>query len=270
MVQLRSSTDKDDNLRRAEALVRSAASEGAELTVLPEKFNLLGSRDDMVAGAEPIDGRTASWAAGLAAELGTAVVAGSFLEKADDGSFFNTSLLFDSSGELVATYRKIHMFDVEVGGMSYRESELETAGSEIVVADLDGTRIGMAICYDLRFPELFRILALKGAQLVVLPAAFTHFTGKDHWELLVRTRAVEDQVFMVAADQVGKVPPNHTLYGHSIVVDPWGKILAEAADGDSFAVADLNFNELERIRKELPALANRQPTAYEWPQGPVA
>ena len=161
------------------------------------------------------------------------------------------------------------MFDVEVGGIVYRESDMEAPGDEIVLADAGGLCLGLAICYDLRFPELFRILAVQGARAIALPAAFTLHTGKDHWEVLVRARAIEDQVFMIAAGQIGKHPPDHESYGRSTIVDPWGIPLAIAPDAECFIVADLDLDAQQRVREKLPSLANRKPEAYRWPE-PVA
>jgi predicted amidohydrolase len=266
VVQLNSNEDKDRNLRAADALVRGAAGDGAELIVLPEKFNLLGTTEQMVAGAEPLEGGTLGWAGALAAELGVWIVAGSIVERLEDeDKLRNTSALVGPDGGIKAVYRKIHMFDVEVAGVTYRESDSEAGGDEIVVANAADMPLGMAICYDLRFPEVFRILTLRGARAVALPAAFTLHTGKDHWEVLVRARAIENQVFMVAAGQIGKHPPDHESYGRSMMVDPWGVTLAVAPDEECYIVADLDVGVQERIREKLPALANRRPEAYRWP-----
>jgi predicted amidohydrolase len=266
-VQLNSTDDRDRNLATAERLVRGAAADGAELVVLPEKFNVLGGPEHLRAGAEPLGGPTLGWARSLAGELRVWLVAGSICERVEgDDKLRNTSALVDPEGELAAVYRKIHMFDVEVGGISYRESDTEAPGDEIVVADAGDLPLGLAVCYDLRFPEVFRILAVRGARVVALPAAFTLHTGKDHWEVLVRARAIEDQVFMVAAGQIGVHPPHHESYGRSMIVDPWGVTLAVAPDSECFVSADLDLEAQERIREKLPSLANRRPEAYRWPE----
>jgi deaminated glutathione amidase len=265
-VQLNSNEDKDRNLEVADSLVRAAAADGAELIVLPEKFNLLGAAEDMLEGAEPLDGETLRWASSLAGELGVWIVAGSIVERLEgEERLRNTSALLNPDGEIEAVYRKIHMFDVEVAGITYRESETEAPGEEIVVAQAGGLPLGMAICYDLRFPEVFRILALRGARAIVLPSAFTLHTGKDHWEVLVRARAIENQVYMVAAGQIGKHPPDKESYGRSMIVDPWGVPVAVAQDAECYVVADLDLELQERIREKLPSLANRRPAAYRWP-----
>ena len=265
-VQLNSNGEKTRNLEVAGSLLREAAADGAELIVLPEKFNVLGSPDDLRAGAEPVPGPTTDWAAALSLELGVWLVAGSIVERVEgDDKLRNTSVLIAPDGEIRATYRKIHMFDVEVGGVVYRESDAEAPGDEVVVADVDGMELGMAVCYDLRFPEVFRIMAVRGARAFSLPAAFTVPTGRAHWEVLLRARAIENQAFVIAAGQIGKHPPDHESYGHSMIVDPWGAVLAEAPDEECFVAADLDLDAQREVREKLPSLANRQPQAYRWP-----
>ena len=266
-VQLSSTPDRDRNLEAADRLVRAAASAGAELVVLPEKWPVLGTPEQTAAGAEPLDGAALSWARGVARELGIDLVAGSIAERvegAERGA--NTSVHVGPDGEDRATYRKIHMFDVEVGGRAYRESEHEAPGDEPVTSALaNGEGLGLTICYDLRFPELFRILAIRGATVITVPAAFTETTTRDHWEVLLRARAIEDQCFVVAANQVGEPAPGIRTGGRSTIVDPWGIVLATAPDAETFIVADLDFERLRGIRTKLPSLANRQAAAYRWP-----
>jgi predicted amidohydrolase len=177
----------------------------------------------------------------------------------------NTSVVFDPDGALVAAYRKIHLFDVEVGGLVYRESEAEEPGDEAVLAEVEGWAIGLTVCYDVRFPELYRILALEGAELVTVPAHFTLHTGKDHWHVLLRARAIENQLYVVAAAQVGEPMRGRPSYGRSLIADPWGTVLAEAPDEETVISAELDRARLVRIRAALPSLANRQPSAYHWP-----
>jgi predicted amidohydrolase len=174
--------------------------------------------------------------------------------------------MFGPGGERLATYRKIHMFDVDVGDVSYRESETEQAGDRTEVGDANGTKVGLTICYDLRFPELYRSLALEGARVITVPSAFTERTGRDHWEVLIRARAIEDQVFMVAAGQIGFAPPHYRSYGRSMIVDPWGVVLAQAADTECFVTAELDFAAQDDIRERLPSLRHRRPEAYRWPE----
>ena len=266
-VQLNSNGDKERNLAAAARLVRAAAADGAEFVALPEKWNLLAGGADLLAGAERLDGPSLTAARGWARELGVHLLAGSISERPEEGGKpFNTSVLIGPEGEDVAVYRKIHMFDVDAGGVSYRESEHEEPGSEPVVAPLGDLNLGMSVCYDLRFPELFRILALRGAHLVAVPSAFTLATGRDHWEVLLRARAIEDQVFVIAPNQAGEAPPHFSSFGRSAIIDPWGVVLATAPDGEGFAAAELDLPAQERVRESLPSLANRRPGAYRWPQ----
>jgi deaminated glutathione amidase len=266
VVQLNSTNDKARNLATAERLVRAAAAEGAELVALPEKWNLLAGGEQLVAGAEPLDGPSLNAARRWARELGINLLAGSVAERGPEGQAFNTSVLIGRDGDDLATYRKIHMFDVDVGGVAYRESEHEEAGKEIVTAALAEATVGLSVCYDLRFPELYRILAVRGARLLTVPSAFTFATGRDHWEVLLRARAIENQSFVLAPNQVGEAPPHFSSYGHSMIVDPWGKILATAPDQECFVAAELDFAAQERVRESLPSLANRRPRVYVWPQ----
>jgi deaminated glutathione amidase len=266
-VQLNSNGDKGRNLAAAERLVRESAAGGAEFVALPEKWNLLAGGEELVAGAEPLDGPSLTAARGWARELGIHLLAGSISERGAEGEkASNTSVMIGPEGEDLAVYRKIHMFDVEAGGVSYRESEHEQPGTELVTAPVGELILGMTVCYDLRFPELFRILALRGARVVAVPSAFTLATGRDHWEVLLRARAIEDQVFVVAPNQSGEAPPHYSSFGRSMIVDPWGVVLATAPDGEGFVVADLDFAAQDRVRESLPSLANRQPGAYLWPQ----
>ncbi|MGN6258592.1 MAG: carbon-nitrogen hydrolase family protein [Solirubrobacterales bacterium] len=266
-VQLNSNGDKERNLAAAERLVRAAAGEGAEFVALPEKWNLLACGEELVAGAEPLDGPSLSAARGWARDLGIHLLAGSISERGENGEkASNTSVLIGPDGEDVAVYRKIHMFDVDAGGVSYRESAHERPGTEVVVAPVGDLTLGMTVCYDLRFPELFRILALRGARVIAVPSAFTLATGRDHWEVLLRARAIEDQVFVVAPNQVGEAPPHYSSFGRSMIVDSWGVVLATAPDGEGFVAAELDFAEQDRVREALPSLANRRPGAYRWPQ----
>ena len=266
-VQLDSTPHKADNLERAERLVARAASTGADLVLLPEKWNAIGSTETLVANAEPLDGgETVAAMAEWAVRHGITLVGGSITERREGREkLSNTCCLFDPAGELVAVYRKIHMFDVDVGGHRYRESDAEEPGDETVVCEVEGWRLGLSVCYDLRFPELYRILAVEGAEVVTVPAAFTLYTGKDHWELLLRARAVENQCFVVAANVWGTIEGGKATYGRSLIVDPWGVVIATASDEDTVVSAELERALLERIRRELPSLANRRPAAYRWP-----
>jgi predicted amidohydrolase len=269
-VQLESTNDTDRNLEVADRLTRAAAGDGAELVVLPERLDLRGSAQDYAAGAETLeDGRAIDWARRTAAELGIDLVAGSIAERRDGHErVANTSVHVGPDGELKAVYRKIHMFDVEVGGVEYRESEHSEPADEIVLSETaQGLGLGLTICYDLRFPELYRILALRGARIVTVPANFTRVTGQAHWEVLLRARAIENQVFVVAPGQ-GRIPgPEGDSYGNSMIVDPWGEVLARAGgEGETFVAADLDLDRQDEIREKLPSLANRVAGAYRWPE----
>ena len=266
-VQMTSRADKAANLETAERLVAQAAATGADVVVLPEKWNGIGNAAFYHSSAEPLDGSESVAAmARWARTHGITLVGGSIVEAREGREKrSNTSLVFDSDGEIVATYRKIHLFDVEVGGVVYRESESEEPGEEAVVAEAEDWRIGLSVCYDVRFPELYRILALEGAQVVTVPAHFTTPTGKDHWHVLLRARAIENQLYVVAAAQTGETLPGKPAYGRSLIVDPWGVVLAQAPDEETVISAELDSAHLEHIRAKLPSLANRQAHAYRWP-----
>jgi predicted amidohydrolase len=262
-----SRADKAANLEAAERLVAQAASTGADVVVLPEKWNAIGNAEVLHAAAEPLDGgESVSAMSDWARRHGIALVGGSITEqRAGREKLSNTSLVFDSEGSIVATYRKIHLFDVEVGGVRYWESEAEEPGEDPVVAQLEDWGVGLSVCYDVRFPELYRILALEGAEAVTVPAHFTTPTGKDHWHVLLRARAIENQCYVLAAAQVGETLPGKPAYGRSLIADPWGIVLAQAPDEPTVIAAELDRARLQDIRTKLPSLANRQPAAYRWP-----
>jgi predicted amidohydrolase len=263
-VQLNSTEDSDLNLEKADRLVREAASRGAQLVVLPEKWTVLGTGDQMAAGAETLDGRSVSWARQTARELGIDLVAGSIVERVPgQPKLSNTSVHVGPDGEVRGVYRKLHMFDVEVDGVRYAESEHEQPGDRIVVSELaDGTPLGMSVCYDVRFPELYRRLAVDGALVLSVPSAFTLATTRDHWEVLLRARAIENACFVIAPNQIGSHPPGHRSGGRSLIVDPWGLVLATAPDGEAAIVADLELSFLRDVRSRLPALAHRRTDVY--------
>jgi predicted amidohydrolase len=268
-IQLDSTADRGRNLQQAERLIRAAAEDGATLVALPEHFDLRGEDDDYARGAEPLDGPTIERVRELARELDVDLVAGSIAERrAGRDKVSNASVHIGPDGEIHAVYRKIHLFDVTVAEVEYRESDSGEPGDAAVLSEAaDGTKIGLSVCYDVRFPELYRILALQGALVVIVPANFTRVTGEAHWEVLLRARAVENQLFVVAPAQAGEYPPGKPAYGNSMVIDPWGEVLARApADGETFVAADLDFDRLGEVRERLPSLANRVPGAYRWPQ----
>jgi len=262
-----SRADKAANLEKAERLVAQGAASGADVVVLPEKWNAIGDPETLHAAAEPLEGgESVDALRGWARGHGIAIVGGSIVEVHEAGGrHFNTSIVVDAQGEITAVYRKIHLFDVEAGGVIYRESDSAEPGDEPVVAEIEGWPVGLTVCYDVRFPELYRILALEGAQLFTVPAHFTLYTGKDHWELLLRARAVENQCYVAAAAQVGETTPGKLSFGRSSIVDPWGVVLAQAPDEETVIAAELDRARLDDVRRRFPSLASRRPEAYRWP-----
>jgi predicted amidohydrolase len=263
-VQMSAGPDKETNLSEAAALIAQCAEAGAELVALPEVFAWRGPQDREPEIAEPLSGAIGTRMAELARKLGIWIVAGSILEPSEDGTktnrCYNTTALFGPRGDMLASYRKIHLFDVDVEGrVAVRESRTRAPGATTCVVDTELGRVGLAICYDLRFPELFRALAAEGAEVVVLPSAFTAPTGRAHWHTLVRARAIENQCFVIAPNQFGASALGFENYGHSLIVDPWGEVLADAGPGGPLAItAKLDATTLTRVRAELPALSHRR------------
>ncbi len=271
-VQLNTRGDVAANQSGALALVEAAAADGARLVALPETWAYKGGREGIHASAEAVDGPSNAALAQLAERLGIFVLAGSIYEPSPNpGRVYNTSALFGPDGGLRAVYRKIHLFDVTAGTTVYRESDDVMPGAELITAEVDlgsatsasPVTLGLTICYDLRFPELYRGLALRGAQILCVPSAFTAFTGAAHWEVLLRARAVENGCFVIAPGQVGEHLPGRECFGHSMIVDPWGTVLAEVQDGVGFCVADLDLGRVAEVRAQIPSLQNRRPDAYD-------
>jgi len=258
--QMCSTADRARNLDTAVRLVNEAADLGARLVGLPENFAFMGPEEQRQAGAETLEGPSLSVLREVARRRRLFVLAGSIAEKVDvPGKTANTSALIADDGSLVAAYRKIHLFDVNIpDGARYAESEVVVPGAAAVVAPTALGRIGLTICYDLRFPELYRKLSSLGAQILTIPAAFTLFTGKDHWEVLVRARAIENLAYVVAPAQVGRHSANRQTFGNAMVVDPWGVVLARCADGEGVCLAPFSRARLEQVRQELPALKHRK------------
>ncbi|SEL47619.1 Predicted amidohydrolase [Stigmatella aurantiaca] len=258
--QMVSTADKAHNLEVATRLVRQAAKLGARLVGLPENFSWMGSESERASAAESLEGPTLGRMAELARELRVTVLAGSLLETgAPGGRLYNTSVLFGPQGERLAVYRKMHLFDVEVGdGATYHESAAVAPGTEVVAATTDVGRLGLSVCYDLRFPELYRRLSRDGATLLAVPAAFTLMTGKDHWEVLLRARAIENQCYVLAPAQGGRHSDKRITYGHAMVVDPWGLVTARASEGEGLALAPVDAELQQRIRRNLPCLEHRR------------
>ncbi len=263
-IQMSSTPNKEENLQVGERLIRAAASAGADLVALPEFWTCHGLEEVYRDNAEPIPGPTTHFLGGLARELGIYLLGGSILEGGPSSTkLHNTSTFFRPDGEMTAVYRKVHLFDVELPDGEYLESETIAPGDEIVTAKAGAATLGLTVCYDVRFPELYRSLALRGAQVLTVPAAFTLQTGKDHWQLLLRARAVENQAFVVAPAQWGQQADGRWTYGRAMVVDPWGTVLAQCPDRDGLALAVMDLAFLDRLREEFPALKNRRPEAYE-------
>ncbi len=254
LAQMNSRDNKEANLAAAEKSITALAAKGAELVMLPEHFNFLGPEARRRENAEPIDqSPSLDRMCNLAVKLNVHVHIGSYLER-DGSSFFNTGVVFAPSGQQIARYRKIHLFDVEIpGGKCYRESDTISPGNEVVTFTIGDFKFGMATCYDLRFPELFRRLHALGTDVILLPAAFTLQTGRDHWELLLRARAVENLCWLAAAGQCGPAPPDHLTFGRSMVINPWGLVVCQAPDGTATITAQLDRRTMEEIRTRFPA-----------------
>ncbi len=267
-VQLNSQDDKAANIAAAEEGISRAAELGARLVVLPELWTYLGPAEANRRNAEPIPGPVSELLAALANRYSLVLHGGSIFELPPGGAGephpYNTSLLFGPDGQLLTTYRKLHLFDAapDQSAAPYRESATVAAGGAIVSAEVDGLKLGLATCYDLRFPELFRALALQGAEILLLPAAFTLETGRDHWEPLIRARAIENGCYFIAAGQVGPYPPQRMTYGRSMIVDPWGTILAQAPDEPTVVVSEIDLDRVKDIRRRIPSLANRRGDIY--------
>lgn len=263
VVQLTSGGDLEGNLNRAVELVADAARRGAELAVLPENFALLADNERAkfdVAEHIPGDGPILSAMRQAARQHGIALVLGGMPERGPTPSHvYNTAVYVDAQGEVKAAYRKLHLFDVAIpDGAEYRESATVAPGREPVVAETPWGGLGLSVCYDVRFPELYRALALKGARMLAIPAAFTLHTGRDHWHVLMRARAIENQAFVLAAAQFGRHNARRVTYGHALIVDPWGHVLAEMGDREGVAVAELDFAYQDKVRRELPCLTHRR------------
>jgi len=262
-IQLNSGEDRAANVTDAAELVEQAAAAGARLIVLPETWTYKGRQKGFAKAAEAVDGRSNSVLAGLAREHGVYVLAGSIYERTPfPDRFGNASVLIGPKGKQLAVYRKIHLFDAQAGAARYRESDFLESGDELVTAKVDKVTVGLSVCYDLRFPELYRALALKGARILLVPSAFTEHTGRDHWEVLLRARAVENGCFLVAADQWGPHEPDRRCYGRSMIVDPWGTVLATAPDGVGMCLAEVDPEAVDAARAQIPSLKHRRAELY--------
>jgi predicted amidohydrolase len=256
VAQMTSTADVERNLARAERLVAEAVARGATFVALPENFAFLRSTGDPAPDAQSVDGPWVSRMAAAARGHGITLLLGSLPERSDHpGKVHNTSVLLGPDGGVLAVYRKIHLFDIDLPGLEHLKESREVApGRELVVAQAPFGPLGMTICYDVRFPELYRALTRRGARVLAVPAAFTDRTGKDHWEVLLRARAIENLAYVVAPAQVGVHGKGRASHGHAMIVDPWGAVIAQVADGEGIALAELDFDRQDRVRRELPAL----------------
>jgi len=263
---MHSGINKELNIRKAESLIDEAAAKGAEVVGLPEMFNFFGPDEDKARMAEPLDGPTISRLKDKAKEHGIYIHGGSILEKIPGShKVYNTTVFINPRGEIIAVYRKIHLFDISIteDGVEYRESTFVEPGNKLVTVEVEGWTFGFTICYDLRFPELYRKLTLMGAEAIWVPAAFALATGKDHWIALCRARAIENQVYILAPAQIGRSPETgYVNYGRSVIIDPWGIIMSQAVDEEGVIIAEIDKKTIERIRKGLPVLKHRRPDVY--------
>ena len=266
IVQMQVTDDVDKNVQTAISLIRDAAQSNPDVIVLPENFHLMGTKEELFKKAETIEGPTITKLREVAKELGTYIVAGTMkLRIQGEEKLRNSCCVINPDGEIQDVYDKIHTFNAQVGGRTYAGNQVEQSGDQIIVTKIKGVPVGLSVCFDLRFPEMFRILALKGAKVILVPALFMLHTGKDHWEVLLKARAIENQVYMVAPATHGTFPPNGDwTYGRSMVVDPWGLVVAQASDGDGVVTVDLDLNLVKDVRKRVPTLSQRRPDVYNW------
>ena len=258
-VQMTASSSKEENLAKAETFVRLAAERGAALVVLPEVFSWRGPRAEEPAQVESVPGPTSERLGELARRYRLYLLAGSFLEKTDEPRSYNTSLFLNPEGQILAHYRKIHLFDVDIPGqVRVKESDTKKPGQALVACETPLGIFGLSVCYDLRFPELYRGLANRGAEVIFVPSAFTFPTGAAHWEPLLRARAIENQTYIIAPNQIGRNAHGFADYGNSMIIDPWGKVIARAADKECFITAEIDRDYLEKVRRELPCLTHRR------------
>ena len=259
-IQLNAGPDKKRNIENATKLIKKAALRGAKLITLPEVFSWRGSRKHILDNCEPIPGPTSLRMSELAATLNVFLLCGSIIETNPEGSRpFNTSFLLNPRGKIIAYYRKLHLFKIHRRGIStIDETRIYTSGNEVVTARIPFCRVGFTICYDLRFPELYRRLADSGAGIIFVPSSFTYETGKAHWEILLRARAIENQVYIIAPNQYGKDHSGNRHYGHSLIVDPWGTVISQCSNGETIIYGELDINHLKKARKMLPSLRHKR------------
>lgn len=264
IIQMAVTDDKEANLKKAQTMIIQARQQGAEMVVLPEVFNAPYQTSLFPDYAEPYPGPSTELMARLARKQRILLVGGSIIEQDSSGKLYNSSFVFDETGSLLARHRKIHLFDINLPGkVAVRESDTLHAGDTITVVKHDKLCFGLMICYDCRFTELGRAAVLEGAEVLVIPAAFTATTGEAHWDMLMRSRAVDNQCYVIAASPARNPEASYQVWGHSMVVDPWGRIVVEAGEGEEIVYADLDFKLLQQIRQELPLLQHRRPDVYQ-------
>ncbi|MFC4409969.1 carbon-nitrogen hydrolase family protein [Chungangia koreensis] len=264
VVQMNTKSNKEENLQKAEGFIRQAADNGATLVSLPEYFNYMGEEAGKLANAEEIaNGQTVELLSDLAKQNEIYIHAGSMIEKHSEQKSYNTSLVIAPNGKIIGKYHKIHLFDIAINGVSsYMESNSIEGGDSSEMVELPFGKAGMAICYDLRFPELFRKYALEGCNILFLPAAFTQYTGMLHWETLLRARAIENQCYVIAAGQIGSHLPGKVCYGNSMIIDPWGTVVARAPEKEGVIYAELEEERVKSARESIPCLTHRKPQYY--------
>jgi predicted amidohydrolase len=262
-IQLNSQDNKKENITKAIKYIAEAANKGTDFVVLPEYVDFMGEDNEKLENAETIPGPTSNAFAKIAKEHGIYLLGGSIHEKEINNSIYNTSLLFNRDGKMIAKYRKVHLYDAQFKERhTVNESEIILPGDEIITAETSFGTVGLSICYDVRFPEMFRSLALMGSQVIFAPAAFPMYTGSLYWEVLLRARAVENQCFIVASGQFGTAPPDQVLYGNSMIIDPWGTVLARAPEKESIIIADIDLSYIEKVRNNIPCFNHRRPDVY--------
>ena len=256
--------DKKANLKKAGSLIADSADRNADFIVLPEMFNCPYSNDKFVEyGENEHDSCTLNTISQLAESYNVYILAGSIPEREGD-KLYNTSYLFDKTGSIIVKHRKMHLFDIDVKGrITFKESDVLTAGDEFTIADTDFGRIGIGICYDVRFVELARIMAEKGAEILFYPGAFNQTTGPAHWELLFRSRALDNQVFCIGVAPALNIDASYHSYGHSIAVNPWGEVIAQAGEKEELVICEIDLSEIKKVREELPVLKNKRKDLYE-------
>ena len=263
LCQMNVEEDKKANIKKAESMICASAKNGADFVILPEMFNCPYDNSEFKEYSEDINGETVSRISNVAKENGVYVVAGSIPER-QEKQLYNTSFIFNRKGEVIGKHRKMHLFNINISGkIQFRESDTLSAGNAITVVDTEFCKIGIAICYDIRFPELLRMMALEEAKLIIIPAAFNMITGPAHWEEVIRVRAIDNQVFMAACSPARNEKSTYVAYGHSMLVDPWGTILEKAGVGEEIIYGCVDLEQIEKVRNRLPLLQNRRTDIYE-------